>query len=63
MAKSIEQIAAELADREAIRELPLKYCDCVWRGDVEGIEETHPRIPIAVIRICSRVEATSVSSW
>ena len=37
MAKSTEQIATELADREAIRELPLKYCDCVWRGDVEGI--------------------------
>ena len=37
MAKSTEQIATELADREAIRELPLKYCDCVWRGDVAGI--------------------------
>ncbi len=37
MAKSIEQLVAELADREAIRELPHRYCDCVWRGDVEGI--------------------------
>lgn len=37
MAKSIDQIATELADREAIRELPQRYCDCVWRGDVEGI--------------------------
>jgi hypothetical protein len=37
MAKSVEQLAAELADREAIRELPQRYCDCVWRGDVEGI--------------------------
>ncbi len=37
MAKSIEQTVAELADREAIRDLPLKYCDCVWRGDIEGI--------------------------
>ena len=37
MAKNIEQIAGELADREAIRELPVKYCDCVWRNDVNGI--------------------------
>jgi hypothetical protein len=39
MAKSIEQIAGELADREAIRELPLKYCDCVWQNDMRGIVE------------------------
>jgi len=37
MAKSIEQMAGELADREGIRELPIKYCDCVWRNDVTGI--------------------------
>jgi hypothetical protein len=37
MAKSIEQMATELSDRESIRELPLKYCDCVWRGDMTGI--------------------------
>jgi SnoaL-like domain len=37
MAKSTEQIVAELADRESIRELPIKYCDCVWRNDVGGI--------------------------
>ena len=37
MAKSIDQIVTELADREAIRELPQRYCDCVWRNDVEGI--------------------------
>lgn len=37
MAKSIDAIVQELADREAIRELPIKYCDCVWRGDVTGI--------------------------
>jgi hypothetical protein len=37
MAKSIEQLASDLADREAIRELPLKYCDCVWRNDMTGI--------------------------
>ena len=37
MAKSLEQTVTELADREAIRELPLRYCDCVWRTDVEGL--------------------------
>ena len=37
MPKSIEQTITELADREAIRELPQRYCDYVWQGDVEGI--------------------------
>jgi hypothetical protein len=37
MAKSIDQIVTELADREAIRDLPVRYCDHVWRTDVEGI--------------------------
>jgi ketosteroid isomerase-like protein len=37
MAKSIDQIVTELADRESIRELPQRYCDCVWRNDIEGI--------------------------
>lgn len=37
MAKSVEQIVTELADRDAIRELPQRYCDCVWQGDVDGI--------------------------
>ena len=37
MANSIEQIVSDLADREAIRELPINYCDCVWRDDVAGI--------------------------
>ncbi|MBF6560115.1 MAG: nuclear transport factor 2 family protein [Candidatus Binataceae bacterium] len=37
MAKSMEQTVTELADRESIRDLPQRYCDCVWRGDVEGI--------------------------
>ena len=37
MAKSIEQMVSELADREAISELPIKYCDCVWRNDIDGI--------------------------
>jgi hypothetical protein len=35
--KSPEQTVMELADRESIRELPQRYCDCVWRADVAGI--------------------------
>jgi len=34
---NVETTLAELLDREAIRDLPLRYCDFVWRHDVEGI--------------------------
>ena len=37
MPKTLEQTITELADRDQIRELPQRYCDCVWRGDVDGI--------------------------
>jgi SnoaL-like protein len=37
MAKTIEQAVTDLADRDAVRELPIRYCDCVWRDDVTGI--------------------------
>jgi SnoaL-like protein len=37
--KNAEQILSELQDREAIRDLPVRYCDCVWRGDIDGIVE------------------------
>ena len=33
----IEQQVAALLAREAIRDLPLRYCDCVWRDDIDGI--------------------------
>jgi len=33
----IENRVRDMADREAIRELPLRYCDCVWRKDADGI--------------------------
>lgn len=33
----LEKSLSDLLDREAIRDLPLRYCDCVWRNDVEGI--------------------------
>lgn len=35
--KTVEETLAELIDREEIRDLPLRYCDCVWRNDVPGI--------------------------
>jgi len=35
--KTVEEKLTELGDREAIRDLPVRYCDCVWRGDVAGI--------------------------
>jgi hypothetical protein len=37
--KTVEETLAELVDREEIRDLPVRYCDCVWRGDVAGIVE------------------------
>ena len=33
-----EELVMELADREAIRDLPVRYCDCVWRGDCTSSE-------------------------
>lgn len=36
---SKDELLTELADREAIRELPVRYCDCVWRGDLTGLVE------------------------
>ncbi|MGH7931797.1 MAG: nuclear transport factor 2 family protein [Candidatus Binataceae bacterium] len=36
-AKTVEQMVTEVADRQAIGELPKRYCDYVWRGDVEGL--------------------------
>ena len=37
MSKSTEQIVTELADRDAIRELPQRYRVCAWRDDMGGI--------------------------
>ncbi len=33
----LEALVRDLADREAIRALPMRYCDCVWRRDAEGL--------------------------
>ncbi len=35
--KSTDELVTELLDREAIRELPVRYCDCVWRNDLAGL--------------------------
>lgn len=37
MAKSTQTLVQEMLDREAIRNLPVQYCHCVWKSDVEGI--------------------------
>jgi hypothetical protein len=36
-AKRIEASVRELLDREAIRDLPLRYCHYVWKNDVAGL--------------------------
>lgn len=33
----LEKQLAGLLDREAIRDLPKRYCDFVWQDDVEGV--------------------------
>jgi ketosteroid isomerase-like protein len=35
--KTTDQLVQELADRAAIRELSDRYCDCVWRKDLDGL--------------------------
>lgn len=35
-AKSTETLMQEVIDREEIRTLPVRYCHCVWRKDLNG---------------------------
>lgn len=35
--KNADKLLKDLLDREAIRELPARYCDCVWRNDIPGL--------------------------
>ena len=42
MAKTKKSIQ-DLLDREAIRDLPLRYCDCVWRDDINGLVKLFAR--------------------
>ena len=35
--KTTDELVRELADREAIRDLPIRYCDCLCRNDLDGL--------------------------
>ena|ERR1700677_59649 len=35
--KTIDELVRELVDRDAIRDLPVRYCDCLRRKDVDGL--------------------------
>jgi SnoaL-like domain len=35
--KTTDELVRELADREAIRDLPIRYCDCISRNGLEGV--------------------------
>ena len=35
--KTTETLVRELADLEAIRDLSVRYCDCLSRKDIDGL--------------------------
>ena len=35
--KTTAELMHEVAAREAIRNLSARYCDCIWRNDIEGL--------------------------
>ena len=35
--KPADQLLREMADREAIRDLPIRYSDCLCRSDIDGV--------------------------
>lgn len=35
--KTTDELVRELCDRAAIRELSDRYCDCIWRKDLDGL--------------------------
>ncbi len=37
MAKTREQQIDEMVDREAIRDLAVRYCDHIWRDEVDAV--------------------------
>jgi hypothetical protein len=56
--KPTDELVIELADREAIRELPVRYCDCVWQNDLKTMVELFTEDGVFVIKGNQR-EATT----
>ncbi len=48
--KTTNELLTGLLDREAIRDLPARYCDCVWRGDIDGLVELFTEEGLFVIK-------------
>jgi hypothetical protein len=48
--KTTDELVTELADREAIRDLPVRYCDCVWQHDLKTIAELFAEDGIFVVK-------------
>lgn len=40
MTKSREQLIDEMLDREAIRDLAIRYCDYIWRDEIPQVIDT-----------------------
>jgi len=62
--KKSETLLQEVIDREAIRNLPLRYCHCVWQKDLDGyvnlftddgaVSTNDPSLPHAQGRVALR---------
>lgn len=57
-----DQALRELLDREAIRDLPLRYCDCVWRDDVSGIVDLFTEDGAFIIKMPGGQESAAKGS-
>lgn len=58
----IEQAIRELLDRDAIRELPVRYCDCAWRSDIDGIVDLFTDDGLFVIKLPNGRETAAKGS-
>lgn len=59
---SDQQDLRDLLDREAIRDLPLRYCDCVWRDDVDGIVDLFTDDGAFIIKLTDGGESSAKGS-